>query len=280
MKDTLLLRFLYKTAVGRMLLCILVQPNISKIGGAVLSSRLSRMIIPYYTRKHRIDMTDIIIPKGGFSSFNDFFTRKRNVEMLDITKGHLVSPSDGLLTVLPITKETSFHMKHTQYFLKDLLEDAKLAELFEGGTALVIRLTPSHYHRYCYAADGSVCGTKTIAGVLHCVRPVALAKTPVFVQNSRAYQVIDTSYFGTMVQMEIGALLVGKITNHPISLQEPEVQAGEEKGYFEFGGSTIVLLFQKDQIQINSKLYELQDENGEIPVRMGEGIALNTAIKS
>lgn len=280
MKDTLLLRFLYKTAVGRMLLYILVQPNISKVGGKVLSSRLSRFAIPYYRKRHQIDMTDIIIPEGGFASFNDFFTRKRNVEILDITKGHFVSPSDGFLTPVSITKETSFCIKHTQYFLKDLLDDAQLAKSFEGGTALIVRLTPSHYHRYCYGADGSVCSTKKISGVLHCVRPVALAQTPVFVQNSREYQVIETSYFGTMVQMEIGALLVGKITNHPISLQEPYVQAGEEKGYFEFGGSTIVLLFQKGQIQINSKLYEKKNEYGEIPVTLGECIASNITIKS
>lgn len=272
MKDTLILRFLYKTVIGRMLLKILVQPKISKIGGKVLSSRISKIIVPYYIRKHHIDMTDIDVPKGGFTSFNDFFTRKRNMEMLDITRGHLISPCDGFLTIKEITKDTSLWIKHTEYFLKDLLQDEQLAQKLEGGTAFIFRLTPSHYHRYCYAASGTICASKKIQGVLHCVRPVALSTMPVFVQNSREYQVLDTECFGSMVQMEVGALLVGKISNHIRALQDAYVTAGEEKGYFEFGGSTIILFCEKEKIRINPALNASKHEI-EIPVKMGEYIA-------
>ena len=114
---------------------------------------------------------------------------------------------------MDIEKDSEFTIKHTRYSVEDLLQDKSLAARFEGGKALVFRLTPANYHRYCYPAEGRVLSEKKIPGVLHCVRPVALCSVPVFAQNSREYQVIRTERFGTMVQMEIGALLVGKITN-------------------------------------------------------------------
>ena len=92
--------------------------------------------------------------------------------------------------------------------------------------------------------------------------------------NSREYQVLRTDRFGTVIQMEVGALLVGKIKNHSLPLKTRDVRAGEEKGYFEFGGSTIILLLKKDAVCMNEKLYERRDSNGEIPVRMGEFVAI------
>lgn len=272
MKDSLMLRFLYRTALGRVILKGLVQPKVSKTVGCFLSSGASKRLVPYYIRKHKIDMSDIDIPQGGFSSFNAFFTRKRNVELPALAPKHLISPCDGFLSVVKIKKDVVLNLKQTKYSLEDLLKDRKLAENFEDGTALIFRLTPANYHRYCYAANGTVLYSRRIRGKLHCVRPIALRTIPVFVQNSREYQAVKTEQFGRMVQMEVGALLVGKISNHKVSVGS-YVQAGKEKGYFEFGGSTIILLFQKDSLTVNEELMKRQDEEGETPVRMGDVIA-------
>ena len=94
-----------------------------------------------------------------------------------------------------------------------------------------------------------------------------------FVQNCREYEVMETEAFGTVVQMEIGALLVGKINNHNTTAQAQRVYAGDEKGYFEFGGSTIVILLQKDAARFPAKLYRSKNEDGEIAVRKGETVA-------
>lgn len=273
MKETATLRFLYHTVPGRALLKCLVNPDVSRIAGHFLSSGASKRLVPYYIRRHKIDMSDIEVPPRGFSSFNDFFTRKKKHLSYDLTDGHLISPCDGFLTVSAIRGGTVFDIKNTRFSLDDLLRDTKLAAKFQDGTALIFRLTPANYHRYCYAADGRLLCRRKIQGKLHCVRPIALRTIPVFVQNSREYQVIRTKSFGTMVQMEVGALLVGKINNYKPSAGSDHVQAGREKGYFEFGGSTIILLLQKDTICLNGKLYERNPRDGEIKVCIGESIA-------
>ena len=135
---------------------------------------------------------------------------------------------------------------------------------------MIFRLTPQHYHRYCYSADGTVLHSRRIDGKLHCVRPIALETVPVFAENSREYQVIRTTQRKYMVQMEIGALLVGRISNHSNPEGISEVYAGEEKGFFEFGGSTIVLLFERDMLHLDYDLFSENFDDCEIPVHMGQ----------
>lgn len=273
MRESLGLCFLYRTIPGRLVLKLLVQPKVSRTAGRFLSSGPSRWMVPYYIRRHRINMEDIDIPKGGFSSFNAFFTRRRKVECADLTPHHLISPCDGFLTPVKIKKDSVFSIKNTKFSVEDLLGDPKLARRFQDGTAFIFRLTLADYHRYCYAADGQILCSEKIQGKLHCVRPIALRTVPVFVQNSREYQLIETDQFGTMVQMEVGALLVGKIRNHRLPSGVERIQAGREKGYFEFGGSTIILLFEKKAVRFCKKLYKRVNDEGEIPVHRGEFIA-------
>ena len=158
--------------------------------------------------------------------------------------------------------------------MKDLLKNNDLAAKFKDGVALVYRLTPANYHRYCYVADGRIVSRRRINGELHCVRPVATSTIPVFVQNSREYQVIDTEMFGTIVQMEIGALMVGKISNNPKYIDNSVVWAGDEKGYFEFGGSTIVILLQKDAVEFSDSIKKKIASKEEFAVKIGECIGM------
>lgn len=295
MKESASVRFLYGTAPGRVMLRLLVQPGVSKAAGRFLSSRASAWIVPYYIRKHGIDMTGVEVPRGGFPSFNAFFTRRRRDAFAglkpdagdfreiagrkkgsnseNMPAGCLISPCDGFLTPIPVHGNAIFDIKHTRFSLEDLLKDRALAVHFRDGLALVFRLTPANYHRYCYAADGTVLRHRRIAGKLHCVRPIALRELPVFAQNSREYQLMRTKNFGRMVQMEIGALLVGRIRNERLTPETNHVHAREEKGYFAFGGSTLLLLLEKDAVHVREELYARRNADGEIPVRAGERIA-------
>lgn len=106
---------------------------------------------------------------------------------------------------------------------------------------------------------GKVLRARKIRGKLHCVRPIALRTVPVFAQNSREYEVIAAGKFGIVVQMEIGALLVGKINNFREKTDKSRVWAGDEKGYFAFGGSTIVVMLQKGNVVLNEALYGRQN---------------------
>ena len=102
------------------------------------------------------------------------------------------------------------------------------------------------------------------------MRPIALETLPVFAQNCREYTIIESKEFGKVVQMEVGALFVGRITNFVRPEGGSAVAAGEEKGYFEFGGSTIILLREKDAPPLNERIAEQTAGGAEIDVKIGE----------
>ena len=270
MKESLGVRFLYRTVIGRSILKLLVKPKISRAAGKFLDTSFSRILIAPFRLLNGISLDGIAVPKGGFPSFNAFFSRKRKSVSFDMNPEHLCSPCDGYLSSFPINEDSCFEVKHSRYSLAGLLRNPKLAREFQGGTAMIFRLTPADYHRYSYVDNGEVLGVKKLPGILHCVRPAAIDTYPVYVQNSREYTVIESENFGRMVQMEVGALLVGRIRNHR---KEKWIYRSEEKGYFEYGGSTIILLFKKDRVEINDPVIRCVSGWKEFPVKQGEWIA-------
>lgn len=266
-EESLSLRFLYNTVPGRAVLNCLVRPEPSKLAGAFLSSGLSVFLIKPFMKKNLLTLNGIDVPENGFSSFNDFFARKRIPSASDERNELLFSPCDAFVSLYEIDGDSRFEIKHCLYSVSELLDDGALAEDFRGGTMMIFRLTPRHYHRYNFAADGSIAAHRRIDGELHTVRPIALAQYPVYIRNSREYTVIDSDCFGRLIQMEVGALLVGKIKNLHTS---GSFRHCDEKGYFEFGGSTVVLMFGKDAVQLRSSLVENCADGREIPVRQGD----------
>ena len=265
------LTFLYKTALGRILLKPLTSPGLSKICGKFLDSSLSAFLIKGFVKKNKINLDEY--QTQGIKSFNQFFRRKikDGLRSFDMNPEKLCSPCDGLLSVWKIEDSdgTVIPVKQSQYTITSLLQNPQLAASYRGGLCLVFRLCVNHYHRYAYADSGHKGKNIFIPGVLHTVRPVALKSLPVFVQNSREYTIIESSVFGPLVQMEVGAMLVGRIVNHE---EEAQVKRGDEKGFFEYGGSTIILLLQKDKVKINPELLENSGLGIESPVKMGEVI--------
>ena len=245
-----LLSFLYTNIFGRMLLKPLIQPQVSKLAGRYLSSAHSKWLISKFIERNEINMD--IYEECDYSSFNDFFTRKikpdcRPVpEDLDV----LISPCDCLATVYPIQENTTFSIKNTEYTLRSLLRSPRLAKRFRGGYAYVLRLTVEDYHRYLYSVSGKQSKNYHIDGTYHTVNPIANDYLPIYKENTREYTVIHSKEFGDVLQMEVGALLVGKISNHK---QSTVVTRGEEKGFFEYG-STIVVLTQKGRVTPRSDL--------------------------
>ena len=262
---------LYANAFGRMLLKPLTRPALSRMMGKFLSSRLSCVLIRPFIRRHKIDMQQFEDQK--FSSYNEFFSRpiRPQARPIDQDPTHLISPCDSKLTVLPIGPDCRFTLKHTTYTAASLLRDASLAAAYTGGYALIFRLTVDDYHRYCYAADGEKQAQVHIPGVLHTVNPIANDYFPIYKENAREYCVIRTEAFGELIAMEVGALLVGKIVNH--HPDAAAVRRGQEKGYFQFGGSTVVLLTKPGAVQIDADLLEHSRAGVETVVHLGEKIA-------
>lgn len=266
--DSAGVNFLYHTAPGRALLQILIRPGVSKALGAFLDTGLSRHLVGPFVKSTKLDLSDY--PDRIYASFNDFFTRtvKEGRRPVDMDPGTLVAPCDGKLTVYPITAEGLFDIKHSVYTVADLLRDEALAKEYEGGTCLIFRLTPDDFHRYSFMDDGSILRSEILPGVLHTVRPIAFRRYPVFSENAREFAVLETANFGKVIQMEVGALFVGRIVNRPLT----KFVKGQEKGKFEFGGSTVILLLQKGAAVIDEELLENTRNGFESIVRLGAPI--------
>lgn len=268
-----LLEFLYGTGMGRWLVSILIRPRVSRAVGALMDSGLSRLAIKPFLKNSHIDMSQF--EDRAYRSFNDFFTRqiRDGMRPIDREPAHLISPCDCKLSVYPITEHLEVTVKGTVYTLESLLRDKALADRFQGGIFLLCRLTKEDYHRYCYVDVGMKGKNVRIPGVYHTVNPAAGKRFPVYKENTREYSVLESKNFGSVLMMEVGATMVGRITNYHGA---QAVTRGQEKGRFEFGGSTVILCLQKDAVKIDADLIENTQKDIETVVRMGEkiGIAL------
>lgn len=264
-----LLAALYGSAPGRMLLKPLTAPWLSKLAGCFLSTGVSKVFIRPFIKSNHIDMSQF--EPVAYESYNDFFSRRIRPEArpIDMDPRHLISPADSKLTALPITETGRFTLKHTEYTVGSLLKDPALAAEYVGGWCLIFRLTVDDYHRYCYAFSGEKGENIRLPGRLHTVNPIANDFFPIYKENAREYTVLHTREFGDVIAMEVGALLVGKIVNHhgPAS-----VRRGQEKGYFQFGGSTVVLLLKKDTAVLDGDILENSRNGIETVVKFGEKI--------
>ncbi|MGN0159669.1 MAG: phosphatidylserine decarboxylase [Brotaphodocola sp.] len=264
-----LLALLYGHLLGRLIIKPLTAPALSNLAGRFLSSRASCILIKPFIRKNRIDMSQFV--SQNYRSYNEFFSRKIRTDArpIDQNPNHLISPCDSKLTVLPIHSDTCFTLKHTRYSVRSLLRNAALASEYANGYALIFRLTVDDYHRYCYVADGKKTKNIHIPGVLHTVNPIANDYFPVYKENAREYSILRSEEFGDILMMEVGALFVGKIINHH---GKCKVSRGQEKGYFQFGGSTVVLLLKENMVQIDEDILENSYAGIETVVKYGEKI--------
>lgn len=260
------MHFAYETVLGRVLTkTILCRRFVSKVYAAWQKSRFSRGKVKKFTAQYGICLDDCTARE--YPNFNAFFTRQRKQYVDQTAENELPAIADSKLTALKIDENRRFLVKGVPYTTAELLENETLAAEFAGGICLIFRLSPDDYHRYVYPDDGAQEATVSIAGVLHSVNPIA-GSMGVYRRNARRYTVLHTAHFGTVVQMEVGALLVGKIRNH---VEKPAAFAKlQEKGYFEYGGSTVILLFQAGAVSVDADI--LAHEGIETKVSIGERI--------
>lgn len=263
--------FLCKSRFGRFLYNLTLFLQVPKVLGAFLRSPLSRLFIKGFIKSNKIDMT--AFARRKFKSFNDFFTRVDPSRVPDIAPDYLISPCDSALSVYKIEENieenTVFHIKGFDYSLADFFETDKLDSKYSGGDCLVFRLAATDYHRYCYIDSGSLEDNHFIKGALYSVQPVCCAAFRVYTKNRRSWTILRTENFGDVAQVEIGAFAVGGIKNHH---ENYRFKKGEEKGYFDLHGSTIVLLFEKGRISLDSEILEKVSEGKEVPVKYGQRI--------
>ena len=264
-----LLEGMYGTAPGRCLVRLMIRPWVSRSAGWLLDRTISALAGKPFLKSNHIDMTDF--EQRKFRSFNDFFTRqvREGRRPVDMEPEHLIAPCDSKLTAYPIGADSRFRIKGVDYTLEQLLRDGELARRFLGGTLLLFRLTVGDYHRYGYVDSGCLGREIHLNGVYHTVNPAAAGRYPIYRENTREYALLESDHFGTLLQMEVGAAMVGRIVNNP---GERMVQRGQEKGRFEFGGSTVIVLLQKDAAVIDEDILRNTREDAETVVRLGEKI--------
>lgn len=188
-----------------------------------------------------------------FRSFNDFFIRKLRAETRPIVSDPsvLVMPADGRYFVYPHFNQ--FLVKGKEFSLTQFLGNVALAGRYKQGSMAIIRLCPTDYHRFHFPCDGIPYKPRLINGPLYSVNPLALRRRmAILAENKRMITEIETERFGTILYVEIGATSVGSI-RQTFQAEQP-VCKGDEKGYFEFGGSCLVLLFEPNCITFDADL--------------------------
>ena len=259
------LDFLYNNPVGRIFLGIAVSPFVSNIYASKNAKKSSVKKIPAFIKEHNIDMSDF--EDREYKSFTDFFTRKIRYgkRPVDMTPGALISPADSKLLVYEIEKDTVMRIKGRTYTVDEILADAENAKEFAGGYALVFRLTVDDYHRFCYPDKGCLISKRFIKGKLHTVSPVS-KNYKIYMENTRLVNLLKTEKFGTIAYIEVGAMLIGRIVDNGTDVFEK----GQEKGYFEPGGSTVIIMVRN--VEIDKDIMEQSASGIETKVKMGERI--------
>ncbi|MDO8059180.1 phosphatidylserine decarboxylase ['Crotalaria aegyptiaca' phytoplasma] len=251
----------------RFLLRIFISRIFSKIFSFYLNSIFSRIHVKKIIIKNRINTS--LFTQNSFKSYNDFFIRVYKKINFDASHSTFISPGEGQIRIFNINADSFFNIKNTSYHLNDLLKNDYLVQKYLNGFLVMLRLQIFDYHRYIFVDQGIQDEKHVkIKGRLHTVNPIAFKYFNVFSENSREYTVLKTCNFGDIIQMEVGALLVGKINNHPIR----SFQKGQEKGFFSFGGSVIVLLIEPNKIKFNQLILNNSQIGAETKVSIGETI--------
>jgi phosphatidylserine decarboxylase len=274
------MRCCYGNPVGlRVTAHLLTNYTLSALYGRYNSSPLSRKKIAPFISGFNINTAECEKPLGEYRTFNEFFARKLKPGVRPVCQeaNALVSPADGRLLIFPeIRDSTITQVKWAPIRLLDIFGNNRaVAEKFDGGACVIVRLCPTDYHRFHFPVSGTARATTVVDGKLHSVHPYALEnQIPVFCLNKRTIALVETREFGDVALMEVGAMMVGSI----IQTYQPEsvVARGDEKGYFEFGGSTCIMFFQKGAVAFDADLLEQSRNNIETLVRMGERIGIRS----
>lgn len=264
-KDKLILKFLYKTILGRAILKIITLNFFSKFIAKILNSRISIPLIKKYIKKYSIDIE--LYENKKYKSFNDFFKRKLKNNSFSSLNSEFISCANSKISYYKISDNLLLNIKNSMYNIAELINNNEIVKEYKDGICLIFRLEPSNYHRYIFCDNGTVKCAKSIKGKLHTVNPIVYDKYNVFIENYRNVTELYTENFGKIMQIEVGALCVGKITNYP---NITNYKKYDEKGYFEFGGSTIIQLIKKDIVKINNQIIENTNNNIETKVEIGE----------
>ncbi|WOO42412.1 phosphatidylserine decarboxylase [Rubellicoccus peritrichatus] len=263
----------YNNPLGRLTVSLAVaRPWFSKWYGWRMRQPASQKKIFPFIEEYGLDAAEFLRPPDHFESFDQFFYRqlKPAARPIDSSPDSVVFPADGRhLGFQDTSRITQVFVKGQTFDLPKLLGDTNLAERFIGGSLVLSRLCPVDYHRFHFPAEGIPGAPNLVSGPLYSVNPVALRRRlAIFWENKREVTLLKTERFGDIAIIEVGATCVGSIVQTHVPGQHTE--KGGEKGYFRFGGSSVITLFQKGKICLDDDLIKSTSEGLELYARMGD----------
>lgn len=277
------IRWLYGSAMGKRMAPLLSRTPISHLYGGLQSRLISqRKIIPFI-KNFQINMDEFLTEEGretnvgtrdAYSSFNKFFIRRfkpgQRPFTTDPTK--LAAFSEGrYFGYNKVRDDESIPVKGEHITPFGMLVKEKWVNFFDGGPLLISRLCPVDYHRFHYPDDGVVLDHYRISGLLHSVNPIALnKKSDIFITNERQVTILETKNFGKIAYIEVGAMCVGKIVQTSSLTQ---FRRSDEKGYFLFGASTVIVYGEKDRWEISPDIQANTSKRLETYIKLGDEVA-------
>lgn len=273
------LRWTYGTPLGRLALWAFVRRAWFShwYGWRMDQPRSCARIAPFIAR-YGIEMADYAKAAGDFTSFNDFFYRtlKPGARPVDASPESVIFPADARhLGFQNADRIEGVFVKGQRFDLASLLGDAALAARYREGALVLSRLCPVDYHRFHFPVAGIPSAPHLINGPLESVNPIALRRRiGILWENKRVITRLETERLGTVLFMEIGATNVGGI----VQTYSPGVPVGKgaEKGFFKFGGSSTLTLFEPGRVRLAEDLVDNSRQNRELYARMGD--RLGTAL--
>jgi len=280
-----MVKFAYGNPVGRLLGPVIASKIVSQLYGKSQDSSKSAQKVPPFIKNFNIPIDQY--QKGSFKenpietsyqSFNEFFIRKfrdgqrpftrKDNEMAAFAEARYFGHEQ-------MRDDLTIPVKGSMLRAVDLIGDAKLARDFIGGPLMIARLCPVDYHRYHYPDDGNTIQSFTIPGDLHSVNPLALKyRQDIFIKNERRVSILDTEHFGKLAYIEVGATCVGKIVQ---SFDESKpFNKGDEKGYFLFGGSTVVVCGEQGRWAPANDMLANTKAGVETYIHLGDVVAQNS----
>lgn len=261
------MRLIYENPLGgASLLWLVKRKAVSRLYGLYCRTRFSAKTIPRFIEKYQVDMTGCNLT---YKNFAQFFAREKSDVIFPKAQNVLGSPCEGLVSVYEnISPEHVIVAKGSQFSLSELFADKNLAQEYEGGTMVSIRLTPANYHRMHFFDDGTVTDTRMIKGDLYSVSPLALNRVVrLYCRNKRALIHFSTENFGDVVMVEVGATFVGSIVHCFQAGQQ--VKRGQVASYFKPGGSLVLMFLKKDAFQPDPGIVTRTADNFETKISIG-----------
>ncbi|XP_021742063.1 phosphatidylserine decarboxylase proenzyme 2-like isoform X2 [Chenopodium quinoa] len=252
-----------------------IMQKLSEKQGEKMNSAESTKEIPKFIElfKDQLNLSETKYPLDHFKTFNEFFIRElkpgaRPIAFMDRDDIAVCGADSRLTAFKNVEDSTRFWVKGRKFSIQGLLGNDVSASHFIGGALVIFRLAPQDYHRFHLPVSGTIERFVHIPGCLYTVNPIAVnSLCDVFTENKRAVSIISTSCFGKVAFVAIGATMVGSIT---FTREKGDyVQKGEEFGYFSFGGSTVICVFEKGAIKLDEDLLDNSARSLETLVRVG-----------